>query len=414
VPKKINETTAVDLAFLYKEKRGKNTMQEVGVEVYYIGMNFSRTILLYSFLGGILLAPFFSFAQSSPSIGQSVDQSLPSLQQQSLNNLLNPGNTGGGQTPNQINSDALSNYLKIQTVPQSPTPGETIRVTIESYLTDLNKATVSWTLNGSTLLSGVGKKAFSFQNGKNGSATYLTIDITTNDGINIQKRLSWNPVGVTILWQANTYTPPFYRGKALASYQARIRAVAIPDNTSGQNALNAGNLTYTWQKDGTVAGSSSGYKKNTFTFSAPKPYGSTNVKVLASSIDDTFSSETKIDLPITNPFILFYENLPLLGIWYNSPLNQSTTLTKKEISLSAEPYFFSIDDSDPPSLAYNWSVNGKRTQSYGKNIILRNEAGGRGDSIVSLVMNNNKQTFQTASRKLGIHFGDETNGTPAF
>lgn len=314
-----------------------------------------------------------------------------------------------------IRTNSIRDYLDIKTTPKNPGPSEKVTVSVESYLTDLNKATISWSLDGKTVERSVGKKTFSFQNGPSGKTTRLAISIVTNTGESIVKELSWNPVGLTILWQADTYTPPFYRGKALLSAQANVRAVAIPDNTGGQNALSAGSLVYVWEKDGTNVSEASGYGKNSFSFLGPKPYESANVKVRASSINDTVSAETRIDVSLSQPFILFYEKHPLLGVWYNRPFGTDITLNRKEFSISAEPFFFSNETSDTPTLRYDWAVNGNAVQNYGHTIVLRNDAGTKGDSVISLAMRGLRQTFQSGSQELRVHFmGEESASRPTF
>lgn len=367
--------------------------------------NISFRILL-----GAVFVPSFFFLFLGVARGQVPNSGL-GMGQAALDQIVNDPSMRP-PTAQEINEAALHNYLNFEVTPENPKPNEQVRVTIKSFLTDLNKATIRWALNGKTALVGTGETTFNFKNGASGSTTNLTISITTNGGAHVEKKLSWSPLGVTVLWEAATYTPPFYRGKALASPQARMRAVAIPDSTNGQNALGPGSLSYVWEKDGDVVGSASGYRKNSFLFSAPMPYGQSNVRVTVSSLNDAFSSSADLDLALTNPFILFYENTPLLGVWYNRPLAPNYTLSKKEFSVSAEPFYFSNDNSGAQYLEYNWTVNGNPTQNASRLITLRNDEGAQGDSVVSLVLNELQKTFQTATQTLTIHM-DNSGGSSA-
>lgn len=364
-------------------------------------------------VSALITLPFFVFAQTTATTtAEQPDQTTIDLQNQ-INQFVNE-QTKLIPTVEDVRANAIRDYLEVKTVPQNPGPSETINVSVESYLTDLNKATITWSVNGIVIERGIGRKTFSLQNGSSGKTTRLTISITTNGGEVITKRLSWSPVGVTILWEADTYTPPFYKGKALLTAEAKMRAIAIPDNTAGQNALNAGNLVYVWEKDGTTVSESSGYGKNSFSFTGPRPYERANVKVRASSLNDGQSSETKVDIPLSQPFILFYEKHPLLGVWYNKPFDTDVTLSKKEFSVSAVPYFFSNESSDESTLSHVWSVNGKLIQNYGHTITLRNDTGVKGDSSVSLAVRGLKQTFQSGSKNLRVHFQEDTTSRPTF
>ncbi len=382
-------------------------------------------------LAFILTLPFFSFAQTpqpqlTPTELERLMQQLSDLSNQTLEtpNLdvqrkivddaiknLPPEFL---PTTESIRANAISEYLDLKTSPSNPGPREMVQVTIESYLSDLSKATISWSVNDKQTKRGIGEKSFSFQNGSSGETTRLKVSILTNEGSLVERELMFIPVGVTILWEADTYTPPFYKGKALMAPQARVRVVAIPDVANARNALNAGNLVYVWKKDGSAVSEASGYGKNSFSFSGPKPYGNTRVGVQVSSLDDTINSEMRIDLPLTNPFILFYEDHPLLGTWYNRSLIADLSLRKKEFSVKAEPFFFSNEVGDALTLVYNWSLNGERVTNPGRTITLRNEAGEKGDSSLTLSMYGIKQTFQSAGRSLTINFAIDESTRPPF
>ncbi len=371
--------------------------------------------LRFFLVSALFSLPFFALAQISTSTAEQPLQTPPLIQQQidqltaSRINLL--------PKIEDIRKNAIRDLLDVKIYPNNPGPNDTIRVTIESYLSDMDKAFIKWELNGSIAQKGTGKTSFSFQNGSSGTTTNLTVTILTNAGEEIIRSFSWTPVGVTIMWEADTYTPPFYRGKALLSPQAIVRVVAIPDNTGGANALDAGNLVYAWEKDGSSITESSGYGRNSFSFVGPKPYDNSNVKVNVSSVDDTINSEVRVYLPVSNPLILFYNKNPLLGVLYNRPLDDTLTTTDREFSISAEPYFFSNERSETPALKYSWSINGVPATNYGRNITLRNEMGLKGTSEISLVMRGLNKTFQKANQDLRVNFTSDTSSSinrPSF
>ena len=163
-----------------------------------------RSVALSALLGGFIFTPLFAFAQTSTT---TAEQPVSQLQQQ-IDQLIRD-RMNSMPTTEEIRASSIRNYLEVKTIPETPGPSEMVRVSIESYLTDLNKATISWSLNGKVVDRGVGRKSFSFQNGPSGKTTRLTIPITTNAGEYITKEFSGNPVGLTILWEADTYTPPF-------------------------------------------------------------------------------------------------------------------------------------------------------------------------------------------------------------
>lgn len=361
--------------------------------------------LSVAFLCTLFFTPLFTSAQTTPATQSSYDtllnQIMQQRQQDATQAALNQNNT-------------MSNYLDVKVNPPTPAPNIPVTISIDSYLTDLYKATISWSLNGTVLLRGTGKTSFTFQNGPSGQTTTVSLLILTNKGETISRDFSFTPVGVDIMWEADTYTPPFYRGKALLSPQANVRIVAVPSSTSADDPLGGGNLVYNWKQDDTENTSASGYGKNSFSFAGPTPFKSAKISLDVSTIDDSAHSSMQIYLPQVTPFIVFYKKDPLLGTLYNSPLGDETSLDNKELTLDAAPYYFSNEYGEFPSLRYSWSVNGKEVQSYGRTIALRNDTGTQGTSLVTLAMRGIVNTFQSSNKSLRIKFTGDSSPVPIF
>lgn len=363
-------------------------------------------MILRALLGGLLCAPLFVFAQTPPATGSTYQDTMSKLLEEQKELL---------SQQSKLQKSVVGSYLDVKINPQLPEPGASVRITIESYLTDLYKANITWSVDGKVVERGTGRSTFIFKNGPSGKTTTVSVYIITNTGEVVTRNFYFTPVGVTIMWEADTYTPPFYKGKALMVPQAMVRIVAVPDTINTGSPLEAGKLVYTWKKDNYVDEASSGYGKNAFSFVGPKPLTNTKIILDVSSIDDSAGSEIQVYLPQVRPFILLYEKDPLLGVLYNKPLGSEFTLNKKEFSISAEPYFFSNERSDAPAIKYNWSVNGRVVQNYGRNITLRNDAGAKGTSAVSLAMRGVIKTFQSANKELRVNFTENTaSSRPIF
>ena len=371
-------------------------------------MNVRNTLVYIVGIFALVSVPYIASAQTATTTifsNEYLQKQIDDLTRSRLNLI---------QTPAETRATAIRDYLKVETIPSNPGPNETITVSIESYLSNLDKAILTWSVNGSVLLKGIGKRTLTFKNGGPGSTTRLDISIITNEGESVVKSLAFSPVGVTLLWEANTYTPPFYKGKALPSPQAEIRAMAIPDLTNTTNALDAGRLVYVWAKDGSNVPEFSGYGKNSFTFKGPRPYSKVDVRVRVSSINDAIASEMKFSIPLVTPFILFYEQHPLLGVWYNRPIGDTITLSGRELSLSAEPFFFSNSSPDENAFRYTWTINGSKLPNTGRVITLQNTEGKAGTSKISFAIQGLTKTFQAGSRSSTINFTENLTGQQPF
>ncbi len=367
-------------------------------------MNLTRFFILAFFT-----LPFFSFAQTNTSTAvQPMDllEERAAVQVQidaMINDYLKTFPTN-----KEIQTKALANDITIKTTPEYPGPNETVNAIVSGYLSNLGTATISWSVNGNLVEKGVGQKTFFFQNGDSGKTTTLAVSIVTSSGESIKKETSFTPIGITLLWEADTYTPPFYKGKPLLTPEARVRVIAVPDTG------NASNFIYNWERNGNSLVSVSGYSKNSFSLKGPLPFYEAKIRVSVLSNNKKLESKKSISLPLTKPFILFYGDHPLFGVLYNHSIDTNLIVTEKEFSVRAEPYFFSEERSEQPILTYSWLLNGKVVLNSGRTITLRNEQGGKSVDSLALTVRGIKQTFQSARQSIIVNFDTNKSERPTF
>ena len=163
---------------------------------------------------------------------------------------------------------AFSAYAQVQSGdvvltinPQYPKANEEVIASVSTFSTDLNKAKISWKLNCQIAIEAVGKKDFSFTTTSTGLQTVLEVEIQTSDGSFINKKIIITPTDIDMLWEApDSYTPPFYKGKALNTREGTLKIVALT------NSSNSAGLSYNWKLDDVNKPDSSGYKKNYYIF----------------------------------------------------------------------------------------------------------------------------------------------------
>lgn len=314
-------------------------------------------------------------------------------------------------SPNDIKDSA-----EIIITPASPGANKNVFVKIESFSFDLNSSEIIWALDGAIKSKGLGKKSFSFQTGKIGSVSLIKAIIKTKEGRTIEKTLVVRPAGVDILWEASSYAPPFYKGKALYSYQSFITVIAVPNiiNSSGAK-INPGNLTYKWTKNSKVLGDVSGYGKNKFSFSKAVLSSPAEIEVEVMSSDKKIKASGSITLEPTEPKILIYENNPLYGIIYERAVDGEFKLDGSEITLIATPYFFSKEDTSGEKIKYNWNMNGRRINDKqdARQATFRNTEGGKGSTRISVDLQNENsgKELQSARTNVLLNFeGGEGSG----
>jgi len=295
--------------------------------------------------------------------------------------------------------------ISVETSPNNPEPYKEVTVTISSYATDLSKAIINWQGSKGTVLSGIGKTSYTFTVGGPDTTSYLTVEITPVGSMNtITKDIVITPSEIEVMWESvNGYVPPFYRGKSLPVSGGFIKAVAIPNTSTIKSG--SGSLTYTWKNSGETVTDASGYNKNYYKFKNSMFDKVNEVTVVASSISGNYAAEKTIEIPIYEPKIIFYKKSPIEGIFYNIALNKEAVIseTENEMTVVAEPYFFSLNDKIK-DLSYNWKINGSMitTPSKKSELTIRPEARG-GYATIEVTIENLNEIFQKVSKELKLN-----------
>ncbi|MFC1801850.1 hypothetical protein ACFLY7_00185 [Patescibacteria group bacterium] len=321
-------------------------------------------------------------------------------------------------SPYITNSQIVPSDITLTISPSNPKPNQTATAKVESFFVDLDKSEILWYINEELLQKDFGKKSFSFPMGAlSGKTTNINVVIVSSDGT-IQKNIKLKNADVDLLWEAQTLTPPFYKGKALNSHQATIKITAIPHliQENGKK-ISANNLIYKWKIDRKNQVNSSGYNKQSLTFTGPQTFREMNINVEVENIDGTIRAKNSVRIKNNDPKIIFYEDDPIFGIKYNKSVQNNFDLKGSEVSIIAFPYFFSKEDFQKTQ--YLWSINNKEIindEEKPNYLSLRQESKLTSQTNnISLETRNIVKIMQSAQNSFKIKFGgEETRVTEDF
>ena len=124
-----------------------------------------------------------------------------------------------------------------------------------------------------------------------------------------------------------------------------------------------------------------------------------------SSVDGKSGAQKGITITTQNPEIVFYERSPSEGIKYENALPSGFDLTQEEITVRAEPYFFSTEDLTRDGTSFKWSLNDEevRSSSHVNEITLRREQGA-GIARIMLEARNTAKILQETTAHMLIRF----------
>jgi len=307
--------------------------------------------------------------------------------------------------------------INVQASPEIPGPFEQVTLQLSGYGIDIDRLHTSWYVNDKLELAGIGKKKFSFTTKGVGSLSTVRVLVRSGTAGIITETLVFSPTEVDVLWEAiDSYTPPFYKGKALATPQATIAVTAIPNMSApGKSALGIKDVVYKWKRNFSYADfyDQSGYGSNVVFFKKDPLQKTDTITVEASSLDGTLKTRKDINLPSYDPKIILYEHRPLEGIRYEYAVGDTFAMRNKEVLIAAEPYFFSTKDKDSGSVSYEWLLDNKRvtdTESDKKSELALRTEGGSGKALVLLRVKHTSKILQFLEQSFTVTFG-ETSGT---
>ncbi|MDD2935446.1 MAG: hypothetical protein PHX25_03150 [Candidatus Pacebacteria bacterium] len=306
---------------------------------------------------------------------------------------------GLGGIPQELNMNVLN---------EAPGPNEEVSISIENYSINLYTSQISWYKNNILVEKGVGKKSFSFSVGELGTSDTITVIVLTKDGKQFIKSKTFVPAEVDLIWESNSYTPPIYKGKTITPYRAVVKLVAIPNfiNQDGSK-INDDELMYVWKKDWKIINGSQGIGKNVLYFDMAKDFRDGVLSVEVSTTDNSVRAKTSVRINESSPKIIFYENDPLLGIIFEKALDQNLDLLKEEITISAQPFFFSKDDIKNDKLIYKWKLNSKLLNDVVGDFITLKKGEDKGTANLSLNIQDKNRVMQSATNVLNINFDDD-------
>lgn len=215
---------------------------------------------------------------------------------------------------------------------------------------------------------------------------------------------------VDLLWQGETYTPPFYNGLPLWSKQSRITFVAI----SNLPNINRSSLIYRWTRDGTVLGPNSGINKRSITIGDTILSLPTEIRVdifLEEGTEPLGSASVSLE-PITTR-LMVYENNPLYGLLLNKSITSEFEITEDEVTFAAIPLYANISMRNVPSMTYTWVTNTGDTRS-GPDITYRAPEEGSGSAFITLGSEHSQTLIEPAKVSFVIKFDNTTDNIFGF
>lgn len=303
-----------------------------------------------------------------------------------------------------------SETISLTSSPQYPQPHETVEVSVKGDGFSVHQDEIRWYRNGTLQQRTRGGTTFTFNAPSVGERIAVRAVVVRDNDSTVEETIVVQPADVDLIWEAQTYTPPFYNGKSLRSPTARSYVVAKPYvyNRNGQ-LISERNLNFTWTFNGRTLGSFSGYGKNVFQSDvSPRP---NNVQVRISTREGRTVAQKGVTIPNTEARAYMYPVDPLMGVDFSHSLTHESQLSTDEITLHAYPYHFDISETRARDLKYQWEMNGESLEGATNPTITLENSGESGATDISVSIRNIHRSYQLAEQEITLILPRNENET---
>jgi hypothetical protein len=300
-------------------------------------------------------------------------------------------------------------------IPETPGPSTSVTISVAGVGTFVGNSNITWSVDGTTAAQGVGLNKFKFTTGALGHTTTVKVTINSTEYGTITNTWTFNPSLINLVWEAHTTTPPMFMGHALYSKGSRLTVFAFPQVMKNGSRIPDSQLSFQWQLDEQPQPDASGLGRNTFSFQGNQLHTAEEVSVDVYS-GSSVVGHADLTIPSTDPQLVMYPRDPLRGILYNSALGGSYTLPGEEVTVHAEPYYFSGTSATGSQYDWKWTLNGNPTSGpdAGKGeMTLRTQGGQKGTAILGVSLQNNAAYtyLQSAENSISLTFGGQTSSS---
>ncbi len=293
--------------------------------------------------------------------------------------------------------------ISIDMSPQYPSPGQNVTLTVADPANDPSNTSYAWSVNGTVTEQGIGQKSLTLSAPAAGASETVNVTASENSVVRASARMAVTPASIDIVWEGDTYRPPFYIGRPLPNGQSALTAIAFPHITVNGKEVAGSDLVYSWKVNDTLLDTQSGYGKSSIEITPPRFGAAFTLSVTATSRDGTRGASNMITIAPRTPTAVFYENAALLGVRFDRAAAGSYPFPSDEISFIAYPLFV----TDASALSYSWSLDGAAfavDPAKPRDVTFRKVGSGGGTHTVSLAYSNVKEFLENATRTFTLSF----------
>ena len=293
----------------------------------------------------------------------------------------------------------FGNELTINYEPRHPRPEEEVTVSLSGI--NSRETNIDWQIRGFSEMIRETDQRVTFTLGELGETAYVSARVTLADGSLIRESIDIKPRVVDILWEGQTYTPPFYQGRALPVENSSMTVKAVP--RFSQEFPEVENYYFQWMLDGIRI---SGRERGLNTIGLLPDHlrrGGRELRVDIYDQDQKLVARESFAVRLSEPEVLVYKTTQEEGVLsYPHAGKRGQRIAQPKVFWGAIPFYFYIDSRYDDQLGFDWQVNGDRLETVGPYAGWQVEE--EGGASVDVEVQNNRYTSQVTQTSFAVWF----------
>lgn len=299
---------------------------------------------------------------------------------------------------------ATLSVVQVSVHPENPKPGSSITVNAIVVGTPTTEVLFRWDIDGESVATGANSSSIVIDAPPIGRSKSIVVTASLNGTALGSATVMLRPSDVTIEWEGQVSTTPFFMGRPLATADSVITAVAVPALIRANGtAVPTKDILFSWKINGAQRKADSGYGASSISFTSPFFDNALSLNVTAISRDGSLSAEDTIAIRPVKPQLAIYEESALGGVESSRAIIDSYPFTSDEVSFVAYPLYV----VNPDDLAFQWSLNGEPftlDTVNPRSAVFKKTGGGHGTYEVKALYTQVKRFLENAQQSFSLTF----------
>lgn len=295
----------------------------------------------------------------------------------------------------------LESPVEVRVTPSNPGPGDQVVFEVVNAPRE-GEVIYRWSVDGSLYDQGRGVDTITLQVGDVGEAFSVSLSVYVNGVLYAEKERVVRPAEISLVWEGDVYTPPFYSGFPFPNRESSVNLLAVPNIVQNGVLLSSDELYYEWFINNSRRNFAKGFGLDSTNIKVPGLGEPFSVKVVAKTIDGLIEAQETVYIAPADPEILVYEKTPLMGVLFNRAIANSFELTEEETTFVAFPLY----SSPLNALDLSWKINGEPSEvgATPQELVLRREGQGGGRYNIAIQAKNTSRLFERFSKNFLLTF----------